>query len=76
MTVTVTYTCDGCSVAEEGMEPLRKSFCSVSGRSWGLGSAAAVNTVESIKPDGWWAFDPYTYLCYCPKCRVKIEESG
>ncbi len=76
MTVTVHYGCDGCHAKAEGTEPLRKEFRSVTGRSYGFGSARAVNTAMSVAPEGWWAFDPYTCLCYCPKCRTGIEESA
>lgn len=75
MTVTVHYQCDGCFAKGAGTEPLRKEFTSVAGRSHGIGSWSMVNTAESVKPEGWWAFDPYTQLCYCPKCRAGIEES-
>lgn len=73
MSVTVHYLCDGCHVEAEGTEPIRKQFVSVSGRSYGFGSYRYVNTVVDVAPEGWWAFDPYTQLCYCPECRRKIE---
>lgn len=75
MPVTVKYACDGCFVEAEGTEPLRREFRSVSGRSHGIGSYQPVNNPVSIAPEGWWAFDPYTQLCYCPGCREKIESS-
>ncbi len=76
MTVTVHYECNGCFAKAEGTEPLRMEFVSVSGRSYGVGSAQSMNDARSVAPEGWWAFDPYTYLCYCPKCRAGIEESA
>ena len=73
MTVTVHYECDGCFAKAEGKEPLRLQFVSVSGRSHGFGAPRPVNSPESVAPDGWWAFDPCTYCCYCPTCRASIE---
>jgi hypothetical protein len=73
MTVTVHYECDGCCAKAEGKEPLRVRFISITGRSYGIGSVRPVNTPESVAPDGWWVFDQYTHLCYCPTCRAKIE---
>jgi hypothetical protein len=74
VSVTVKFTCDGCLAEAEGTAPIRKAFRSISGRSYGIGSAQYINTVAEVAPDGWWPFDPYTYLCYCPECRAKIEE--
>ena len=73
MSVTVHYECDGCFKKAEGTERLRMEFVSVTGRSYGFGSPQPMNTPTSVAPLGWWVFDPATYLCYCPKCRAKIE---
>ena len=75
MSVTVKFTCDGCFAEAEGTAPIRKHFVSVSGRSYGIGSFRYTNTVAEVAPEGWWAFDPYTQLCYCPECRKGIEEA-
>jgi hypothetical protein len=74
MSVTVHYECNGCFAKAEGTEPLRVEFMSVSGRSYGIGSFRPANSATSVAPEGWWAFDPYTCLCYCPECRAKIEK--
>ena len=33
----------------------------------------ARDTVQSVTPEGWVAFDPYTHCTYCPKCWAEIE---
>lgn len=76
MSVTVKFTCDGCFAEAEGTAPIRKHFVSVSGRSYGIGSYRYTNTVADVAPEGWWAFDPYTQLCYCPTCRESIEKGS
>ena len=79
MSVTVHYECNGCFAKAEGTEPLQLRFESVTGRSYGFGSPRLVKSAASVAPAGWVAFDPYTYLCYCPECWAKIEkgvESG
>ena len=72
MSVTVHFRCCGCTATAEGTEPLRREFRSFSGRSYGFGTPVAANDVESVTPDGWIAFDPYTYACYCPECWESI----
>ncbi len=74
MPVTVEYECDGCFAKAKGTEFLRTEFRGITGRSHGFGSYQPVNTPTSVAPEGWWPFDPYTQLCYCPGCRAKIEE--
>ena len=76
MSITVKFRCDGCHAEAEGTKPIRKHFVSVTGRSYGIGSYRYTNTVAEVAPEGWWPFDPYTQLCYCPKCRAEIEEGG
>ena len=73
MSVTVKFSCDGCDAAAEGTGSMRVEFRSVSGRSWGLGSPVPVNTVRDVTPEGWVAYDPYTYCTYCPTCWAAIE---
>jgi hypothetical protein len=72
MGVTVLFRCGGCEASAAGTTSLRKEFVSVSGRSWGFGRAVMTNTVEDVTPEGWTAFDPYTYCTYCPKCTREI----
>ena len=76
MSVTVTFACGGCNARAEGSTPLRKRFLSVSGRDYGIGSAVWDVGVEDVVPDGWIAFDPYTYCTYCPKCWAEIIAEG
>ena len=73
MTVTVKFSCGGCDATAEGTTWLRKEFRSITGRSWGFGRPVPVNTVEDVTPEGWIAYDPYTYCTYCPKCWADIE---
>jgi hypothetical protein len=74
MTVTVHYACDGCSATAEGTERLRAEFRSVSGRSYGFGSVQPVNSPQSVAPEGWVVFDPWTFATYCPTCWKSILE--
>ena len=76
MAVKVVFECDGCHASADGTDFICKRFVSVTGRSYGIGSVQYINTVEDVKPPGWWAYDPATYLCYCPDCRKSIEEGG
>lgn len=73
MSVLVVFECSGCGEKADGIKPLRKEFVSVSGRSYGLGSARWSVGVDDVVPDGWIAFDPYTHITYCPTCWASIE---
>ena len=72
MPITVTFTCDGCFEAIEGIEDLSRTFTSVSGRDCGTGSWKYKNASEVV-PEDWIAYDPYTGCCYCPKCWEEID---
>ena len=72
MSVTVHFSCGGCDAKAEGTAPLRMEFVSVSGRSYGFGAPRMANTIDDVTPEGWIAYDPYTYCCYCPKCWGEI----
>ena len=72
MGVEVIFRCGGCSATAPGKEPLKREFRSFSGRSWGVGGSINVNYVDDVAPDGWVAYDPYTYCTYCPKCWEEI----
>lgn len=79
MGVEVLFRCDGCEATAKGTDTLKREFRSVSGREWGFGRPVPVNSVDDIVPDGWWAYDPYTYCTYCPECRGDIcaqEQAG
>ena len=73
MSVTVHYRCDGCDAEADGVMPIRKEFRSFSGRGYGIGTTVFADSIESVAPEGWMPFDPYTYACYCPKCWKEIE---
>ena len=75
MSVLVRFECSGCDAKADGTKPLRKEFVSVSGRSYGIGSAQWAVRVEDVVPEGWMPFDPYTYCTYCPKCWRGIERT-
>lgn len=75
MSVTVTFSCDGCDATEVGTDPLRAGFVSLSGREYGIGSLKHLNTVKDVCPPGWIAYDPYTFATYCPRCWGAIEET-
>ena len=73
MSVKVIFECGGCGATAEGTDRLRRHFRSFSGRSWGLGSTHD-DAAASVVPEGWIAFDPWTYATYCPKCWAEIVE--
>jgi hypothetical protein len=63
VTVTITYSCGGCSAKATAPEQvIRSEFVSLSGHK-----------VASLAPEGWVPFDPYTGCCYCPACWTAIE---
>lgn len=72
MGVTVVFSCGGCDATANGTKPIRKEFRSFSGRGYGFGRAVITPLVEDVAPEGWVAFDPYTYCTYCPKCWNEI----
>lgn len=75
MSVTIHLSCGGCDAKTEGITPLRQRFKSLSGRSWGFGHYV-LDPIDTIIPEGWIAFDPYTGACYCPKCWAEIMEDA
>lgn len=74
MSISVMFECNGCFKREAGTDRIRKTFRSFSGRSWGFGPAGGVylKTIEDVAPEGWVAYDPYTYCTYCPECWDKV----
>ncbi len=73
MGVMVVFGCDGCFREAEGTDWLRVEFRGSRG-AWGFGRSTPVNSPQEIAPDGWVAFDPYTFLCYCPDCWAEIHK--
>jgi hypothetical protein len=41
-----------------------------------VGGTVNVNYADDVVPDGWVAYDPYTYCTYCPKCWEGIEAAS
>lgn len=72
MSTRLHLKCDGCD-AETHSERINKTFVSVSGRSYGLGSYRAPDIDAAVEPTGWVWSDPYTSCTYCPKCWDEIE---
>ena len=72
MSTRLHLKCDGCD-AETYTERIKKTFVSLSGRSYGLGSYRAPNIDDAVLPSRWVWSDPYTSCTYCPTCWDKIE---
>ena len=72
MTVDVIFRCSGCDATARGTAPLRREFRSLSGRTYGFGYPVAANNVEDVVPEGWVAYDPWTYCTYCPDCYAYV----
>jgi hypothetical protein len=72
VSVRVIFSCGGCDAVVEGTKWLSKRFESLSGRDHGFGGPVWDVRVEDVVPEGWVAFDPYTYCCYCPTCWAGI----
>lgn len=69
--ITVTYYCSGCPATATA--EIRRHFLSFSGKDYGLG-VYKVDNVESVAPEGWVPFDPYTSVTYCPNCWADITD--
>jgi hypothetical protein len=74
MGVEVVFKCGGCDERADGTQALRKEFLSFSGRAHGFGNVHWAVRVDDVVPEGWVAFDPYTYQTYCPACWAQIME--
>lgn len=72
--VTVTYRCGGCpAITTAPDQVIRREFVSLSGRDHGLGSYVLEPVkIESVVPEGWVVYDPYTMCTYCPPCWAAI----
>ena len=64
MSITLNFSCGGCDAAAPST-----TFLSRRRRD----PKTLTTAVQSIAPDGWIAFDPYTSCTYCPKCWAEIE---
>lgn len=69
MPVTLKLSCGGCFTKVE-VGPLRARHESLFG---GNLCARVVDKPESLTPEGWVMFDPYTHCTYCPKCWAEID---
>lgn len=70
MSVTVVFSCGGCSAKADGTTFIQREFeqlTSMFGKwlPW---------DVDAATPEGWVASDPYTGCCYCPECWMFIIE--
>lgn len=78
MSVSVTYQCGGCEAVEtvscitRTWEVLRHDVFRLGGETYDE-CLVKTPTIESAAPEGWMPFDPYTGVCYCPKCWAEIE---
>jgi hypothetical protein len=72
MPTYIKMTCGGCDAEAQVVLPPR-TFVSVSGKSWGLGSYRYPTIAEAVEPTGWTHSDPYTGCTYCPECWKDIE---
>lgn len=64
--------CDGCREAVT-VGPLRRRFHGSQGdHGWGYWQT---DKPESLAPEGWVMFDPYTQQSYCPACWESIERA-
>jgi hypothetical protein len=69
VTVKVVFECNGCPARAEAIA--KAEFISFTGRDHGFGRIHE-DSISSLAPEGWEAFDPYTCCCYCPKCWAGI----
>lgn len=72
MAVTVTIECDGQCGADPLVIKPRRQFRSFTGRSYGIGVYETDCYIEQGEAAGWWVFDPFTQVTYCPACKADI----
>jgi len=72
MGIRVSFHCNGCFAHTEEFS-LRSHFEGITGRPYGFGRVVTP-PAQSLAPEGWVPVDPYTYVCYCPKCWASIIE--
>lgn len=72
MSVTVTYTCDGC-FAETTVRVQRPDWRALfSGRSYGFGGYPKYPSPTDTGPKAWAVQEPYTGCIYCPDCWAEV----
>lgn len=69
MSITVTYSCDGCSAVSAPVV-VRRRFESFSGKGYGFGRFF-VDSVVELAPQDWCAFD-LLGCTYCPECVKEL----
>jgi hypothetical protein len=74
VTATITFSCGGCPAVATAEQAITRTFVSLSGNDWGIGTWQTSRVdVEALAPEGWMPFDPYTGCCYCGTCWTAIE---
>ena len=69
MSVMLTLICGGCDETAS-VGPLRRRFNGSQGdHGWGFWKT---DLPESLTPEGWVMFDPWTQQTYCPACWAGI----
>jgi hypothetical protein len=78
VSVDLTYRCNGCD-AEATVRAVRaqrhvlaERVFVVDGVAWDR-TTVKTPTIESVAPEGWMVFDPYTQMTYCANCWESIE---
>ena len=74
MTLKIIFPCSGCDAKSEGTGTIRGRFVSITGRDYGFGSMQQDKSIESVAPESWVVFDPYTGCTYCPSCWQSIVD--
>lgn len=72
MPISVTFECGGCRAVAAGTGPLRQRISQEPVSSTWDRVTVQPPLVESIAPDGWMPFDPYSHCTYCPECWAGI----
>ena len=70
MSVSIVLNCDGCEASTQGGSMYRHLGPRV-GHSLYLRPTLEA-AFEAAVPDGWVAYDPWTYCTYCPDCWESI----
>jgi len=74
VSVKITFECSGCHAKSDGTSAIRGHFVSITGRDYGFGSMQQDRSIQSVAPEGWLAWDPYTGCTYCPSCWQSIVD--
>lgn len=69
MSVTLLLRCNGCDAQVE-TAPWRCEYVPIGPTNF---VQRRTPDVQTIVPDGWQMWDPYTLATYCPECWASIE---